>query len=73
MNKMWDILASLYFGKCTFQELCKRDFLNGTCEYGVDIFLRLLLKRGLVKESSKGVWGTTKEAKKELADRGYFA
>lgn len=73
MDKMWDILASLYYGKCTFQELCERDFLKGICEYGVDTFLRLLLKRGLVRESSKGVWSATKEAKKELVNRGYFA
>lgn len=73
MEIMWDILASIYYGECSYDELCERDFLKTTSNYGISLCLNQLVKRNLVKEKKNGKYKATAEAKQELASRGYFA
>lgn len=69
---MWDILASIYFGKCTYEELCKRDFLKTISKYGISICLQQLEVKGFIKVNAKDEYVALASAKKELAKRGYF-
>ena len=69
---MWDILASIYFGKCTYEEIEKRDFLKTISDYGISLCLQLLEVKGYVKVNKKNEYVATAKAKKELSSRGYF-
>lgn len=72
MEIMWDILASIYYGECTYEELCKRDFLKTISEYGISICLQQLEVKGFIKVNAKDEYVALASAKKELAKRGYF-
>lgn len=72
MDIVWDILASIYYGKCTYKELCKRDFLKTISEYGIDFSLDYLERKGFIKVNKNEEYVATSLAKKELKKRGYF-
>ena len=72
MEIMWDILASIYYGKCTDEELRTRDFLKTISDYGITMCLRYLEKDGYIRINKKGEYVACSTAKKELQNRGYF-
>ena len=72
MEIMWDILASIYYGKCTYEELCQRDFLKTVSEYGINLCLQQLEVKGFIKLNKNDEYVALPSAKKELARRGYF-
>lgn len=43
-----EIAASLWMLPCTFEELCKRDFLKGKSEYGVQVIMGLIENKGWI-------------------------
>ena len=69
---MWDILASIYFGKCTYEELENRDFLKTISDYGISLCLQQLECKGYIKFNKKNEYVALPSAKKELVKRGYF-
>ena len=70
---MWDILASIYYGKCTYEELIQRDFLKTISYYGIDLCLQQLEVKGFIKVNKKDEYVALPIAKQELARRGYFS
>ena len=72
MEIMWDILASIYFRKCTDEELRQRDFLKKISHYGIDVCLSHLMAKGFIRINKKGEYVATSNAKKVLSEKGYF-
>lgn len=69
LQHKYDVLASLYWKPCDFDELCDRDFCKNLPQWYIHTIISRLEKQGLIIFQKNGIIKAKKRKAKQVLNR----